>query len=121
MPKPKQPKPDLSGLSRDELLDRLEAEYVKFKPLNDQIVSIQEQVVEIHAGLYEQALADLLPDVPVQRWKKVAAISCSVNHLAGIPRLTKRVEELRDAGVTVQHIVYDSTLCEFQLFAEDTK
>lgn len=109
---------DLSKLPREQLLDRLEAEYTKFKPLNDQTVAIQENVLAVHEEIYRRLLADRLPGVPVSRHKKVGAIACSVNYLAGVPRLVQRLKELEDAGIAVTSILYDETLREFQLLAE---
>jgi hypothetical protein len=112
---------DLTKLPKEQLLDRLEAEYTKFKPLNDQTVSVQENVLAIHEEIYGRLLRDRLPDCPIARWKKVGAISCSINYKSGLPKLAQRIKETQDAGVPVVAVIFDETMREFQLFAQPEK
>lgn len=112
---------DLSSLPKDELLARLEKCYADYKPVNDQVADIADQVNLIGREIYRRLLAKALPGLPVGSGRLVASIGCNVNPSKGGPQLLARIEQLAQQDIKVVRIEFEESLCEYRLYGEVSK
>lgn len=104
--------------TRDELRGALEQAYVKAKPLNDQMLDIQSDIVEITSEIYRREIEALLPDTPLRTVRTALRLPCEVKPSNGLPQLRDGIEKIRQNKMTITEVVYDQNQGEFWFYVE---